>query len=141
MSKTHYSEQQRAELVIKIEEEYGSKVTKDQILEFCDMRNLPNPHFLVSRKDIKVNKVYDLSLLNSSTISDPYMNDTPIVAPVKAEAPKVEAPKKPKTPKAKPVDKPEAKVTAKDIKAKVKKEETKVEKTTSKPRKPKSKAN
>ena len=82
MSKTHYSEQQRAELVIKIEEEYGSKVTKDQILEFCDMRNLPNPHFLVSRKDIKVNKVYDLSLLNSSTISDPYMNDTPIVAPV-----------------------------------------------------------
>lgn len=60
MSKSHYSAEQRKELITKLIEHFGNQVIKDQIFEFCDERNLPNPHFLVSRKDIKVGKVYNL---------------------------------------------------------------------------------
>ena len=60
----------------------------------------------------------------------------------KVETPKVEVAKRPKTrKKVKSVDKSEAKVTAKDIKSIVTKEEPKVNTKSSKSRKPKSKVN
>lgn len=67
--------------------------------------------------------------------------ETPKVE-AKVETPKVEVAKRPKTrKKVKSVDKSEAKVTAKDIKSIVIKEETKVNTKSSKSRKPKSKVN
>ena len=62
MSKSHYTEDQRKELVTKLMSEYGKKVTKETILSHCEKNNLPNPHFIVSRKDIRVGKDYDLEL-------------------------------------------------------------------------------
>jgi hypothetical protein len=67
--------------------------------------------------------------------------ETPKVE-AKVETPKVEVVKRPKTrKKVKSVDKSEAKVTAKDIKSIVTKEEPKVNTKSSKSRKPKSKVN
>ena len=67
--------------------------------------------------------------------------ETPKVE-AKVETPKVEVAKRPKTrKKVKSVDKSEAKVTAKDIKSIVTKEEPKVNTKSSKSRKPKSKVN
>lgn len=67
-------------------------------------------------------------------------NVSPVKAEVKTEITKNQSLKKSKAAKTKHVEKSEAKITAKDIKAKVKKEEPKVKKT-SKPSKAKSKTN
>ena len=62
MSKSHYTENQRKELISKLIEKFGNMVTKENILGYCEYHDLPNPHFLVSRKDIKMGKDYDLNL-------------------------------------------------------------------------------
>ena len=62
MSKSHYSEEQRKELVAKLVAEYGKVVTKEQILSYCETNKLPNPHFIIACREIKIGKSqYDLS--------------------------------------------------------------------------------
>ena len=56
MSKSHYSEEQRKELVAKLIAEFGKVVTKEQILSYCETNKLPNPHFIVARREIKIGK-------------------------------------------------------------------------------------
>jgi MoxR-like ATPase len=62
MSKSHFSEDQRKELITKLVTQFGNRVSKDSILDFCSKHNLPNPHFLTSRRDIKSGKDYMLDL-------------------------------------------------------------------------------
>lgn len=69
MSKSHYTEVQRKELVNKLIEKFGNMVTKENILGYCEYHNLPNPHFLVSRKDIKVGKEYNLNLIYNEEVT------------------------------------------------------------------------
>jgi hypothetical protein len=73
MSKTHYTEQQRQELVSKLISVYGNLVDKKTILEYCDQHKLPNPHFLISRRDIKFNRDYDLSKMSSHESNEELM--------------------------------------------------------------------
>jgi hypothetical protein len=73
MSKTHYTEQQRQELVSKLISIYGNLVDKKTILEYCDQHKLPNPHFLISRRDIKINRDYDLSKVSSQESNEELM--------------------------------------------------------------------
>jgi hypothetical protein len=68
MSKTHYSEQQRNELIIKLMTHFGSQVTKEQIVNYCNENGLPNPHFLVSRRDIKIGKFYNLQEFSTESV-------------------------------------------------------------------------
>jgi len=69
MSKTHYSEQQRNELIIKLMTHFGSQVTKEQIVMYCHENGLPNPHFLVSRRDIKIGKFYNLQEFSKESVA------------------------------------------------------------------------
>lgn len=66
MSKSHFSNEARQELVVKLIAKYGSSVTKEQIVSYCIEHSLPNPHFLVSRRDIKNGKMYMLNLYDSN---------------------------------------------------------------------------
>lgn len=68
MSKSHYSEQQRQELVTKLITAFGTMVAKETILEYCHTNNLPNPHFLISRRDIKIGKFYNLGIFNTNVV-------------------------------------------------------------------------
>ena len=62
MSKSHYSEDQRKELVAKLIALYGKIATKEQILSYCETNKLPNPHFIIACREIKIDKTqYDLS--------------------------------------------------------------------------------
>ena len=62
MSKSHYSEEQRKELVAKLIAEFGKVATKEQILSYCETNKLPNPHFIIACREIKIGKSqYDLS--------------------------------------------------------------------------------
>ena len=65
MPKINYTEQQKAELVSSLISKYGNTVTKEQILEYCVINKIPNPHFLLSNKTIKTGKIYDLNSFNS----------------------------------------------------------------------------
>ena len=68
MSKSHYSEEQRKELVAKLIAEFGKVVTKEQILSYCETNKLPNPHFIVACREIKIGKSqYDLSQMFETT--------------------------------------------------------------------------
>ena len=68
MSKSHYSEEQRKELVAKLIAEFGKVVTKEQILSYCETNKLPNPHFIVARREIKIGKSqYDLNQIFETT--------------------------------------------------------------------------
>ena len=62
MSKSHFTEDQRKELITKLVTQFGNRVSKDSIIDFCSKHNLPNPHFLTSRRDIKSGKDYMLDL-------------------------------------------------------------------------------
>jgi MoxR-like ATPase len=62
MSKSHFTEDQRKELITKLVTQFGNRISKDSILDFCSKHNLPNPHFLTSRRDIKSGKDYMLDL-------------------------------------------------------------------------------
>ena len=65
MSKSHFSNEARQELVVKLIAKHGSSVTKEQIVSYCIEHGLPNPHFLVSRRDIKNGKMYMLNLYDT----------------------------------------------------------------------------
>ena len=67
MSKSHFSNEARQELVVKLIAKYGSSVTKEQIVSYCTEHSLPNPHFLVSRRDIKNGKMYMLNLYDTTS--------------------------------------------------------------------------
>ena len=67
MSKSHFSNESRQELVVKLIAKYGTSVTKEQIVSYCIEHSLPNPHFLVSRRDIKNGKMYMLNLYNTTS--------------------------------------------------------------------------
>jgi len=67
MSKSHFSNESRQELVVKLIAKYGTSVTKEQIVSYCSEYSLPNPHFLVSRRDIKNGKMYMLNLYNTTS--------------------------------------------------------------------------
>lgn len=69
MSKSHFSEQQRNELLIKLMENFGSQVTKEQIVSYCEQHGLPNPHFLISKRDIKSGKFYNLQSYNQESVA------------------------------------------------------------------------
>jgi hypothetical protein len=66
MSKSYYSEQQRQELINKLIAAYGKILDKKDILNFCEQNSLPNPHFLISRRDIKTGNYYDLEKFDSA---------------------------------------------------------------------------
>lgn len=61
MSRSYYTEQQKAELTSTLITQYGSSVTKEQILEYCENAGLPNPNFLISNKEVKTGKMYNLN--------------------------------------------------------------------------------
>jgi hypothetical protein len=78
MGKSYYDEVQRSDLISKIHSTFGSIVSKEKILEFVETNGLPNPHFLLSNRDIKVGKNYDLSkLFKGESVKD----ETPDMAP------------------------------------------------------------
>jgi MoxR-like ATPase len=66
MSKSHFSNEARQELVVKLIAKFGTSVTKEQIVSYCIEHSLPNPHFLVSRRDIKNGKHYMLNLYETT---------------------------------------------------------------------------
>lgn len=68
MSKSHYSEQQRNELVLKLMTNFGNQATKENIISYCEKNGLPNPHFLISRRDIKDGKFYNLQFFNTESV-------------------------------------------------------------------------
>jgi MoxR-like ATPase len=68
MSKSHYSEQQRNELVLKLMTNFGNQATKENIISYCEKNGLPNPHFLISRRDIKDGKFYNLQSFNTESV-------------------------------------------------------------------------
>ena len=100
--------------------------------------------FGFGEKGKAVEVTIEAKVTSSSKVETPKVEakvETPKVE-AKVETPKVEVAKRPKTrKKVKSVDKSEAKVTAKDIKSIVTKEEPKVNTKSSKSRKPKSKVN
>ena len=63
MGKSYYDDVQRSKLISDISAKFGSVVSKEKILEFVETHALPNPHFLLSNRDIKVGKNYDISKL------------------------------------------------------------------------------
>lgn len=72
MSKSYYDESQRAKLIKDITDKYGAVVSKEKILEYTNGANLPNPHFLLSNREIKSGKNYNLAMLTgqSAVIED-----------------------------------------------------------------------
>lgn len=66
MSKSHYSADQRNELVAKLISKFGAKVSKETIVNYCEANGLPNPHFLISRRDIRTGKDYNLMSLSET---------------------------------------------------------------------------
>ena len=80
MSKSHYSEQQRQELVTKLIAAFGKTVNKQDILNYCETHKLPNPHFIVSRKDIKQGKQYNLESFNTKMYEPSAEDSQPALA-------------------------------------------------------------
>jgi hypothetical protein len=68
MSKSHYSENQRNELIVKLMANFGSQATKENIISYCENNGLPNPHFIISRRDIKNGKFYNLQSFNNESV-------------------------------------------------------------------------
>jgi hypothetical protein len=81
MSKSHYTVEQREELIAKIVSEHGKRVTKETILSFCEKNGLPNPHFLISRRDIKDGKDYLLDMVHGSEQAQPMVKKIEDTAP------------------------------------------------------------
>jgi cobaltochelatase CobS len=69
MSKSHYSADQRNELIAKLISAFGAKVNKETIMQFCEANGLPNPHFLISRRDIRTGKDYNLSSFSETPVT------------------------------------------------------------------------
>lgn len=78
MGKSYYDDVQRSKLISDISAKFGSVVSKEKILEFVETNALPNPHFLLSNRDIKVGKNYDISkLFQGESVNE----ETPDMAP------------------------------------------------------------
>ena len=67
MSKSHFTPEQRKELIVKLISKFGPNVTKEQIVSYCEGNGLPNPHFIISRRDIKSGKNYMLNLFDNES--------------------------------------------------------------------------
>lgn len=92
MSKSYFTEEKRKELIAKLVSQEGNLVSKDTILKFFENLSLPNPHFLISRRDIRVGKEYDLSkfypthIKVDTTVTEapahvvPFMQKKPIIS-------------------------------------------------------------
>jgi len=78
VSKSYYSEVQRVSFIQGLKEKFGDLVSKENILEYANTLNLPNPHFLLSNRDIKVGKQYNLNLDKRNTT---VQESTPELAP------------------------------------------------------------
>ena len=68
MSKSHFSEHQRNELIVKLIARFGEQATKEQIVSYCIENGLPNPHFLISKRDIKIGKSYNLKAYDAGSV-------------------------------------------------------------------------
>lgn len=79
MSKSYYDESQRTQLIKEIFDKYGALVSKEKILEYTEGLNLPNPHFLLSNREIKSEKNYNLAMLTGRSEA---VLDAPTIAPV-----------------------------------------------------------
>ena len=66
MGKSYYDDVQRSKLISDISAKFGSIISKEKILEFVETNALPNPHFLLSNRDIKVGKNYDKTIEKNS---------------------------------------------------------------------------
>ncbi len=84
MAKSFYTETKRKELLNELIQKEGTKVSKEQIEQFFLQKDLPNPHFLLCRRDIKEGKVYDLNkFYNGEEQSMPEeLEAQPALAPV-----------------------------------------------------------
>jgi len=80
MSRSHYSDSDKVSFINQLIATFGESVTKEQILEYAEKRNLPNPHFLVSKREIKVGKLYNLNQFNK-------MDNTPVTSNIEETAP------------------------------------------------------
>ena len=69
MSKSYYDESQRAKLIKEIIDKYGAVVSKEKILEYTEGVNLPNPHFLLSNREIKSGKNYNLAMFTGQSVA------------------------------------------------------------------------
>ena len=67
MGKSFYDDDARKSLIESLKTNLGFKVTKEQILQFTEASKLPNPHFLLCRRDIKEDKFYNLNLYDNTT--------------------------------------------------------------------------
>ena len=67
MSKSHFTPEQRKELIVKLISKFGPTVTKEQIVSYCEGNGLPNPHFIISRRGIKSGKNYMLNLFDNES--------------------------------------------------------------------------
>lgn len=67
MGKSYYDENARSELIKSLVSRFGSIVSKEKILEFTETNKMPNPHFLISNRDCRTGKDYDLSYFLESS--------------------------------------------------------------------------
>jgi len=61
MGKSYYDQNARYELIKNLVSRFGSIVSREKILEFTETNKMPNPHFLISNRDCRTGKDYDLS--------------------------------------------------------------------------------
>ena len=85
MAKSFYTEDKRKELIAELIQCKGSQLTKEQIEDFFMVeKQLPNPHFLLCRRDIKDGKIYNLNRVYKEDIETMKNEDeaVPALAPV-----------------------------------------------------------
>lgn len=78
MSKSYYSLIERSKFIEGVKEKFGVLVSKQNILEYANSLDLPNPHFLLSNRSIKVGKNYNLDFTNKDVS---VQDNTPELAP------------------------------------------------------------
>lgn len=61
MGKSYYDENARLELIRNLVSRFGSVVSRENILEFTEFNQMPNPHFLISNRDCRLGKDYNLN--------------------------------------------------------------------------------
>ena len=78
MSKSYYSLVERSKFIEGLKEKFGVLVSKQNIQEYANSMSLPNPHFLLSNRDIKVGRNYNLDFINKDVS---VQDNTPELAP------------------------------------------------------------
>jgi hypothetical protein len=76
MGKSYYDDSARINLVESIVKAFGTLVTKEKILEFTETRKMPNPHFLLSNRECRVGKDYNLNYFLNSSYNEEEMKET-----------------------------------------------------------------